>query len=241
MRAPGPEAVFRVSPPESATSEARDNPLAEYFFRNPGRQIHKWHHYFEIYHRHFARFRGRAPVVVEIGVQHGGSLQMWRHYFGDGVRIVGIDVDERCRGLADDGTTILIGDQADRRFLAGVREQFPHVDIVIDDGGHTTQQQIATLEELYPHVQPRGVYVCEDLHTSYQPHWGGGLGRPGTFIELAKLLVDRLHAWYYMAPGEPMDDFALGAHSLSFYDSMLVIEKRPILQPRNSMVGQPSF
>ncbi len=66
-----------------------ENPLAEYFFNNPGRLIHKWHHYFDIYHRHFARFRGRSPVVVEIGVFHGGSLQMWHHYFGPGTRVVG--------------------------------------------------------------------------------------------------------------------------------------------------------
>src|SRR5437867_6528446 len=76
-----------------------ENPLAEYFFNNPGRLIHKWHHYFDIYHRHFARFRGRSPVVVEIGVFHGGSLQMWHHYFGPGTRVVGIDIDPRCRSF----------------------------------------------------------------------------------------------------------------------------------------------
>ena len=95
--------------------------------------MHKWHHYFEIYHRHFEPFRGRSPVVVEIGVFHGGSLQMWRHYFGPGAHIVGIDVDPRCRQFEDESTTILIGDQADRRFLAEVRERVPHIDILIDE------------------------------------------------------------------------------------------------------------
>lgn len=52
-------------PSEQAVSS---NPLSEYFYRNPGRGIFKWHHYFEIYHRHFSAFRGRSPVVVEIGV-----------------------------------------------------------------------------------------------------------------------------------------------------------------------------
>src|SRR2546425_357033 len=136
-----------------------ENPLAEYFFNNPGRLIHKWHHYFDIYHRHFARFRGRSPVVVEMGVFHGGSLQMWHHYFGPGTRVVGIDIDPRCRSFEDEATTILIGDQGDRRFLAEVRRAVPDVDILIDDGGHKMAQQITTFEELYPHVQPNGIYV----------------------------------------------------------------------------------
>jgi len=59
--------------------------LKEYFENNPGRLIHKWVHYFEIYERHLERFRGRDINMLEIGVSHGGSLQMWKHYFGDKV------------------------------------------------------------------------------------------------------------------------------------------------------------
>src|SRR4029077_15203123 len=58
-------------------SPARDNPLAEYFLDNTGRLIHKWHHYFGIYHRHFERFRGRSPVGLEVGVSPGGSVAVW--------------------------------------------------------------------------------------------------------------------------------------------------------------------
>jgi hypothetical protein len=156
------------------------NPLAEYFRNNPGRLIDKWHHYFEIYHRHFAAFRGRSPVVVEIGVYHGGSLEMWRHYFGRGARIVGIDLDPRCRQFEADSVNVMIGDQADRGFLSQVRARFPHVDIVIDDGGHTMAQQITSFEELYPHIQPHGVYLCEDLHTSYYPPAATGKTAPSS-------------------------------------------------------------
>jgi len=72
----------------------------------------------------------------------------------------------------------------------------PRIDILIDDGGHTPAQQIATLEELYLHIQPNGVYVCEDLHTSFMPEYGGGYLRPGTFLEYAKGLVDNFYGWY---------------------------------------------
>ncbi len=225
-----------------AADPAPANPLAEYFFNNPGRLIHKWHHYLDIYHRHFAAFRDRSPVVLEIGVYHGGSLEMWRRYFGRGARIVGIDIDPRCRQFEGDSITVLTGDQADRRFLAEVRSRFPRVDIVIDDGGHTMVQQITTFEELYPHVQPHGLYLCEDLHTSFLAPFGGGYGKGGTFMEYAKALIDRLHAWYSTEPDRfSVDDISRSTYALHFYDSVLVVEKRPIEEPRVSMTGKPSY
>jgi len=236
--------VFGLKPaaPPQAAGVPADNPLAEYFFRNSGRLIHKWHHYLEVYHRHFAPFRGRAPVVLEIGVSHGGSLAMWHRYFGAGTKVVGVDFDERCRAFADENTTIVIGDQADRSFLATLRERVPHVDILIDDGGHTMEQQAATFEALYPHVQPNGLYVCEDMHTSYHPKWGGGLRREGSFVETAKGLVDRLNAWHSVEPDRlAPDGFTCSAFALHFYLGMLVIEKRPIAAPVHSKTGVPSF
>lgn len=241
MRTPGADSLGQLSPAETMTAEQRDNPLAQYFLRNQGRLLYKWHHYFEIYHRHFARFRGKSPVVLEIGVFHGGSLQMWREYFGPGAKIVGIDVDERCRRFEGDDISILIGNQADPAFLASVRERFPRVDILIDDGGHQMVEQIVTFGELYPHLQPNGVYLCEDVHTSYLPRWQGGLRRPDTFIEFSKALVDGLHAWYHLPAGTEMDSFALGTYSIAFYDSIVVLEKRPIPLPRVSQTGKPSF
>jgi hypothetical protein len=225
------------SPPEPGA-----NPLAEYFFNNKGRMIFKWHHYFEIYHRHFAAFRGKSPVVVEIGVWQGGSLDMWRDYFGPGCRIIGIDNNPQCMRLADENTTILIGDQADRTFLASVRELVPHIDILIDDGGHFMSQQIATFEELYPHIQPHGIYLCEDMHTSLWPQFGGGLGCKNTFLEFSKALTDRLYGWYSVDT-ELLDvtEFTKSTFAMHFYDSILVVEKRPIEQPVNSRVGYHSF
>lgn len=219
-----------------------ENPLAAYFFANPGRLISKWHHYFEIYHRHFQAFRGRSPVVLEIGVFHGGSLQMWRDYFGAGARIVGIDVDPRCRQFEEPGIEVLIGDQEDRAFLADVKRRLPQVDIVIDDGGHAMRQQIVSFEELYPHLQPNGVYLCEDIHTSVAPQYGGGYRRAGTFLEYAKGLVDQLYAWYSFEPDRfAVNAFTRSTYALHFYDSVLVIEKRPMQAPQQSQTGKPSF
>ncbi|HEY6240621.1 MAG TPA: class I SAM-dependent methyltransferase [Burkholderiales bacterium] len=179
---------------------------------------------------------------MEIGVFHGGSLQMWHRYFGPGTYVVGIDIDPRCQRFADAHTTVLIGDQSDRRFLAEVREIVPSVDILIDDGGHTMVQQIATFEELYPHVQPHGIYLCEDIHTSFMPEYGGGYRREGTFLEYGKALVDRLYAWYSRDQSVlTADDFTRATDALHFYDSVIVIEKSPKARAQQSVTGTPSF
>jgi hypothetical protein len=151
-----------------------DNPLWQYFCNNQKRLIYKWHQYFDIYHNHFSRFRGLPIKVLEIGVAHGGSLQMWKSYFGEQAYIYGIDIDPRCKQLEEERVEIFIGSQTDRDFLQYVRNTIGTVDIIIDDGGHTMEQQICSFEELYPAVQERGVYLVEDLHTSYWSGYGGG-------------------------------------------------------------------
>jgi hypothetical protein len=120
--------------------------------------------------------------------------------------------------------------------------RLPQVDIVIDDGGHAMRQQIVSFEELYPHLQPHGVYLCEDIHTSVAPQYGGGYRRAGTFLEYAKGLVDQLYAWYSYEPERfAVNAFTRGTYALHFYDSVLVVEKRPMQAPQQSQTGRPSF
>ena len=92
------------------------NPLEDWFEHTQGRQVHKWMHYFDIYHRHLKRFRGRAVKVVEFGVSLGGSAQMWREYFGPRAQLYGIDRDRRCKQWEAPWFQVFIGDQADRAF-----------------------------------------------------------------------------------------------------------------------------
>lgn len=218
------------------------NDLEVFFRANTGRLIHKWLHYFEVYDRHFARFRGRPVNVLEFGVSQGGSLQMWRDYFGPSARLFGVDINPNCRQFEEAGTRIFIGDQADRTFLRGLAQEIPEVDILIDDGGHTMRQQIATFEELFPRIAPNGVYLCEDVHTSYWRRWDGGYRRRGTFIEYSKGWIDDLNAWHSRQPTRlRVSDFTRTAHSVHFYDSVVVVEKRPMQPPRDMRTGQALF
>ena len=217
------------------------NDLERYFEANDRRLIHKWMHYFEIYDRHFSKYRGTDVHVVEFGVSQGGSLQMWRDYFGPRCKLYGIDINPHCKGFEEDGVSIFLGDQEDRVFLRSVSARIPRIDILIDDGGHTMRQQIATFEELFGRVAEDGVYLCEDLHTSYWKKFGGGYRSANTFIEYSKRFIDGLHAWHSQSRALKVDAFTRSAHSLHYYDSILVIEKRKMAAPTHRATGTASI
>jgi hypothetical protein len=216
------------------------NPLIDYFENNQeGRLIDRWAHYFDVYHRHFSKFRDHPITMIEVGIFNGGSLRMWRNYFGPKSTIVGVDINPECQKYAEPGIDIVIGDQGDRVFLRSLAERYPGFSILIDDGGHRMHQQIATFEELYLRMDPQGIYLCEDTHTSYWPTFGGGLRQPQSFIECVKPLIDRLHAFHspdqtQLAP----DPFTVSTDSIHFYDSIVVFEKRQRQPPQRVTSGR---
>ncbi len=205
------------------------NPLRAWFDAHEGRELNKWLHYLDVYHRHFSRFRGTDVHIVEIGVANGGSLQMWKDYFGPDAHIHGVDIHESLRAFEDEQVSIFIGDQADRDCLRELAGAVPRIDILLDDGGHTMQQQIVTFEELYPRIQPSGIYACEDTHTSYWRKYGGGYHRPSSFVEYSKNWIDKLHAWHTAEDRPPrMTDLTRSTSSIHWYDSIVVLEKSPM-------------
>jgi SAM-dependent methyltransferase len=209
----------------AGSPEAAPNPIRDYFDRHSeGPGIQKWLHYFEIYHRHLAKFVGRSPVVVEVGIYSGGSLPMWKHYFGPGCHVHGIDIDPECIAYNGADTTVHIGDQADRAMWRRFREAVPQVDILIDDGAHTPEEQVVTLEEMLPHLRPGGVYICEDVH-----------GARNHFAEFADALCNGLNAGE-IEPGAGVDTIAQtpyqrALHSVHIYPLLVLIEKREYSEP----------
>ena len=215
------------------------NDLEKYFKENTKLSIHKWQHYFNVYDRHFSRYRDTEVNVLEFGVSEGGSLQMWKNYFGPKCKIYGVDINPACKSLEEDRVKIYIGDQEDKVFLKSIAEDIPRIDILIDDGGHRMQQQINTFEELFPSIEKNGVYLCEDMHTSYWKGWGGGgYKKRGTFIEYCKNFIDDINAWHSQTSGLNVSDFSRSARSLHFYDSIIVIEKEVVEEPFHIRTGE---
>ena len=136
-----------ILPTESRGERSELEAYVDAHDTGPG--IWKWQHYLPIFERHFAKFKDNDVHVVEIGIYSGGSLDMWKKYFGERCHIHGIDISRSdCRSYASPGVDIHIGDQADPSFWEDFVNKVPQVDIVIDDGGHLTIQQRATLEGL---------------------------------------------------------------------------------------------
>jgi Methyltransferase domain len=211
-----------VSSEEDTWSDSA-NPLKSYFdAHKEGRGIWKWIHYFDIYHRHFSRFIGRDVHVVEVGIYSGGSLAMWRHYFGAKCHVYGIDITDACKSYEDGSTRVFIGDQADRAFWRRFKDSVPHVDILIDDGGHRPEQRIVTLEEMLPHLRPGGVYLCEDIR--------GDLNRYTTYVHG---LATQLNSWVRKSTEKGViacTPFQSAIQSIHLYPFVSVIERnhRPI-------------
>lgn len=206
------------------------------FYDNTGKDIFKWVHYLPIYEAHFARYVNRPLKMLEIGCLHGGSLQMWKRYFGPHVHIVGIDINPACADHAEDQIDVRIGSQDDTAFLAKVVEEFGTFDIVLDDGSHVCEHQIISFKALYPHVKDDGIYVVEDLHTNYWDEYGGGLRRPSTFIEHTKMLIDELNAYHSRGALE-VSRFTNTTASIHFYDSMVFFQKSVQSARRDLIVG----
>jgi hypothetical protein len=220
--------------------ELSRNPLYAFFAANRGgRPLDKWAHYFPIYERHLARYRGRPVRVLEIGVYRGGGLDLLRHYLGDEARIVGLDIDEAARLSVGDRYPVEIGDQGDPDVLARLSERHGPFDIVIDDGGHRTRQQIVSVETLFPLLNDDGVYIVEDCHTSYWPEYRDE--GESSFVDWVKTRVDDLHAYHFSTDqklGDPWQTHLSGVHA---YDSIVVLDKARRSAPFSELSGGGEF
>jgi len=164
----------------------------------------KWgeHWHTPHYERYFEPYRELPVKVLEIGVggDHvpdagGASLRMWKHYFRRGL-IYGLDIYEKT-GIAESRLHVLEGDQGDQQFLDSMAREIGPFDIVIDDGSHLSHHIINSFNALFRHVRPGGIYVVEDLQTSYWPGlvWGCDADESAQYrtMEMMKGLLDGLH------------------------------------------------
>ena len=193
------------------------------------RQCDKWEPYFDVYETYFSKWRNQSPTFVEVGVQNGGSLEMWVEYFGPNAHIFGIDI----KPLVDSvpGSEIVIGDQSSEEFWDGFLPKVGPIDLFLDDGGHTMQQQLVTFKKVWPHIVDGGVFVCEDTHTAYWPGWGGGYKKEGSFIEFAKQFADVVHSEHLQGAGdEAYRALPKDVAQVSFFNSQVVFVK-----------GKPAF
>lgn len=158
--------------------------------------------YFDAYDHFFSSYRNREITFVEIGVLGGGSLFMWRHFFGPKARIIGVDLNPDAKKWEEHGFEIFIGSQSDNKFWERFINDVGSVDAVLDDGGHTYEQQIITVECLLPAIRHNGILVVEDTHTSYMKGFGP---KRYSFMEYTKDLIDKINMRFSKFASQPSE------------------------------------
>ena len=180
--------------------------------------------YAKHYSEWFSDVRKEPLNFLEIGVQSGASVRMWKEYFPRG-QIYGIDIQERCKKYEEERIRIFIGDQGDRAFLESVVDAIAGpIHIVVDDGGHKSGLHIPSFEALFPYVISGGLYIIEDLYaTSGSTDFVDVSGEKGTTHDYFKREVDRLMK---SKPEEQGDIEGITFHRPKTSGAMMVVQKR---------------
>lgn len=176
--------------------------------------------YFPVYDAVLGPWVGRDVTFVEVGVKDGGSLFMWRDFFGPKARIIGVDLNPEAKRWRREGFEIHIGSQTDPHFWRRFFAQVGRIDVLLDDGGHLFDQQITTVRCAAPFVADGGLIVVEDVHTSYLPQFGGP--NPLSFVNWAKNVVDGVNHRSGTIQGARAEETTI--HGVRFYESIVVFE-----------------
>ena len=172
------------------------------------------HNYTRQYDRHFAHLRDKPIKLLEIGVLRGASLLMWKQAFPRG-RIYGLDKNTAMWKKFLQGqkrVKVFVGRQEDEKFLQSQVVPAGPYDVIIDDGGHTPEEQLASFNQLWPHVAPGGQYVIEDLHGNY---WARRAKSGPKMMEKIKSMIDDTVG----------TNDCLEVQSLSAYYNIVFVEK----------------
>jgi hypothetical protein len=190
------------------------------------------HHYTQHYDLHFRKYRRKNNSILEIGVgggnkpyAGGGSLRMWKAYFPNS-KIFGIDIFDKTYHNEDRIKTFC-GSQVDEDFLKKALSEIGDVDIIIDDGSHINEHVIKTFHLLFPHLRSGGIYVIEDVQTSYWHEFGGSLDKFThlTSMNFLKSLVDGLNYEEFPRNGYEPTYFDKSIVSMHFYHNLVFIYK----------------
>lgn len=201
----------------------------------------KWEHYLAVYETEVGPIVeiGEPVNILEIGVQNGGSLEIWHKYLPAGSRVVGVDIDQRCSDLKFPEQVTFIQANAAEPEICNILPDISF-DIIIDDGSHVFEDIVASFGLLFDRLTLGGKYIIEDLETSYDSNYGGGLRSHRSSVEWAKGFIDALNV-YHVAPdalvdaadGESLKRFGSRLWKMSFYDSVVVFHtlKSPKSRP----------
>jgi len=223
------------------------NELVSIFTAHEGKVSDKWELYLRHYDRILSPYREEEICLLEIGVQNGGSLDVWATYFPKARKIIGCDINSKCGLLEyeDERISVIVGNSTDKAVIEQVSYMAETVNVIIDDGSHISSEIIKGFSCYFPILATGGVYIAEDLHCSYWREFDGGLFHPYSSMAFFKALADVLNFQHWgldAPPTKVLQEFSdkygidLNAktlaqiHSVEFVNSMCIIKKRESAQ-----------
>ena len=181
--------------------------------------------FIEIYQKYLNDFRNKEINFLEIGIDKGDSLRIWRDFFPK-ANICGLDIEKK--DFKIDGVDFFIGDQSDKIFLSKLVNKYKNFDIIIDDGSHLSNHIITSFNFLFPFLNNDGLYIVEDLQTSYIPRYGGSrvrLNKKNTSMNFFKRLSDSINYEHFDRPFFKKNNFDGKIKSIYFYQNITLIRK----------------
>ena len=195
--------------------------MVKKLFDNSKLKSSKYEKYFNVYTKLFSNYIGKEIIFVEIGIDDGGSLEVWKNFFGDKAKIIGIDINPLCKQFENlnENIEVIIGDQSSQTFWKNFFLNYGKVDIILDDGGHTNKQQIITASEVIPNINDNGLLLVEDTHSSYLKNFNSSFNL--SFINFCKTLIDDVN--FKFSKNFQKKKFSLNdyIYSIQFYESFV--------------------
>lgn len=217
--------------------------LLDLYGAHQGKVSVKWLIYLTEYDRLFSAFREQSVRMLEIGVQNGGSLEIWSKYFPNAQILVGCDVNSDCSKLSYDDPRIklVIGDINTDAVEKEILNHSKSLDLIIDDGSHSSGDIVKSFTRYFRHLNEGGLFVVEDLHCSYWREYEGGLYYPYSSMAFFKRLADVVNHEHW-GIGKTRRQLLQGfsknfsiefneseledIHSIEFFNSVCVVRKR---------------
>ncbi len=216
-----------------------------------GKVSDKWASYLPFYDSLFKPLQDAPISLLEIGVQNGGSLEVWSSYFARGEVFIGCDIDPKCGQLQyeDPRIKVIVSDANKMEGLQAIKAIKSQLDIVIDDGSHRSMDVLSSFINYFPFLKPGGIYVIEDTHTLYQMVFGGGLLNDLGAYAFFKKLIDVIgyEFWagqtsletyfqtYFPSGGFPAFINEGWVDSIEFRNSIITIRKS--ISPNHNKLG----
>ena len=216
--------------------------LFDIYSKHEGKLSDKWESYLYLYDKLFKELRDKPINLLEIGVQNGGSLEIWAKYFYKALHIMGCEINREAKrlGFTDSRISLIIGDINELNIRREITQKNSFFDVIIDDGSHSSQDIVRSFYNYFPLLKNDGIYIVEDLHCSYWPEFEGGLFNPLSSMQFFKSLADIVNYEHWGIPYQIGDflksfenNFGIrgslnifsSIHSITFGNSTCVVRK----------------